>query len=388
MPSSPLVRARSSVAALFVLMGTVSGSWAGRIPGVRAQVGVSEGRWGLLSTAGTVGSLVGIALVASLVRRTGPRRLALAGAALLLLDAPVAALSGGPLALVAALLVQGFAFNLLSTPMNAQAVEVEREYARPILATFHACFSVGQLTGGLLGILAAQAGLSPARQLGVTAVVLAGLLLAASHGLPADVPPPAREHRRGLRSRVTPQLALLGAIAFCSSIGEGGAGQWSALYTSDTLGAGAALGAATFSCFSLAMFLARSKGDVIVARLGRVAFLRAAALVAACGIGLALVGGVPATALIGFAVLGLGLGCIVPTAYGLAGNQPGLTPGEGISVAVLGQWPAFLLGPPLIGALAQASSLRVALLLVVAAALAVTMLSTRLHGAERAPVTA
>ena len=378
-PVAPVAlgRQRASVWLLFALMGTTTGSWAARIPDVRRQVSLDDAGWGLANTASTAGSLLSLVLVAALIGRVGARRLTAVAAPLVLVNAPLMALSSGPAPLVAGLLVQGFALNLLSTPMNAQAVEVERAVGRRIMSTFHAGFSVGQLAGGLIGVLAARAGLAPAAQLAATGLVLGALLARTARWQPREVAPAPGSSGRG-RARLTPQLALLAATAFLASLVEGSAVQWSALYTSDALGAGAAAGAATLVCFSLAMTVGRLGGDRVVQRLGRARAVRASAALAAAGLALALVVGTPAAAFAGFALLGLGAACVIPTVFGLAGNQPGTTPGQGISVVVVGQWPAFLIGPPLVGALAGATGLRGALWLLVAAALAVSVLAGRL----------
>ena len=157
-----LRRQRVAVWLLFALMGTTTGSWAARVPDVRRQVSLDDAGWGLANTASTAGSLLSLLLVAALIGRVGARRLTAVAAPLVLVNAPLMALSSSPAPLVAGLLVQGFALNLLSTPMNAQAIEVERAAGRRIMSTFHAGFSVGQLVGGLIGVVAARADLAPA----------------------------------------------------------------------------------------------------------------------------------------------------------------------------------------------------------------------------------
>jgi len=174
-----------------------------------------------------------------------------------------------------------------------------------------------------------------------------------------------------------PQLALLAAIAFLASFVEGAAGQWSALYAADFLGAGPALAAATYTGLTATTALVRLVGDRLTGRLGRRRFLRLSLLTAAFGVGIALAWPHPAVAPAGFAVLGAGIACVLPTVFALAGRQPGLSPGEGVSIAVIGQWPGFLLAGPLVGALAGVSDLRIALLTLAVAAVVAALLSGR-----------
>lgn len=383
-----LRRARRSVIVLFVLMGVTTGSWAARIPGVRHQLSVTDAQWGLANLGSTAGSLISLTLVMTLILRTGPRRLALVGGPLLLLNAPLLAGSHTTLALVAGLFTQGIATGLLATPMNAQAVDVERRYGRRIMSSFHACFSLGQLAGGVGGTFAARADVSPSLQLACSSLVLAVVLLLTYRGLPTDARVPIAGPAEGptpmtaatnapkiTGRRFTPQLVLLAVIALLTSINEGAAAQWSAQYTAGALGAGAAAGAVTYTCFTVAMTISRGTGDRIVNLLGQRRFIRLSEALVALGLALALLVGTPTAAFLGFAVLGIGSGCIVPSVVGLAGNQPGIPTGRGVSVVSLGQWPAMLLGPPLIGLAAGLVGLRFALMILVAAAAAIVVLA-------------
>ncbi|MFQ1003746.1 MFS transporter [Modestobacter sp. SSW1-42] len=376
-PSPTDRRNRVAVCLLFVALGLTQGSWAARIPDVRDQLsGMTDARWGVLTVAMTAGSLLALVVTFLVVGRTGARRLSRVGAVVLLVNAPLLAAASSTPALVAGLVAQGFAGNFLATAMNAQAVQVERRYDRRIMSVFHATYSGGQLAGGILGTLAAAAGITPAAQLTGTGLLLSAALVATLGWAPPDAPAaPAGAGGRPLRRRLSPQLALLASIGLLVSINEGAASQWSAVYTSHALDAGAAAGAATFSCFSVAMLASRLAGDRIVQRIGQRAFLGWSALVAAAGTALAVGIGTPPAAFAGFALLGIGSGCVAPTVYGLAGNQPHLSAGEGVAVAALAQWPAFLLGPPLIGAAAGAVGLRTALLLLVLTSLAIAVCS-------------
>jgi len=387
---------------LFLLLGSVMGSWAGRIPSVRGEMGLTDAQWGLVILASPIGTFITLTLVARIIPRTGARRLAIPGAIAVLCVVPITAATDRVWALTVALLAQGLSSALLSTPMNTLAVEVERRYQRPIMSSFHACFSLGQLGGGLVGVLAASAGVGPALQLTVTNAVLATALLSTARWLPndrpdaaerelaelvkasgthdegADEPAPATPRGSRLRS-LTPQLLLLAGIALLTSINEGAAVQWSAQYGAVTLAAGAGIGALTFSCFSIAMTTSRIFGDRIVNRLGRVRFLRYSALLAATGMAAGLLIGTTASAFVAFALLGAGSACIVPTVMGLAGNQPGIPAGRGVAAVSFGQWPAYLIGPPIIGAVAGLVGLRSALGMLVVAALAIAVLVGRVR---------
>ena len=380
--AGPPGAARAAVALLFLLLGTTMGSWLSRAPDVKARVGLDDAAWGAALVGTTVGSFLALALVALLINRAGPRRLVLLAAPGLLVVGVALTASSRPALLAAMLVLFGLSASLLNTPMNAQAVAVERAYGRPVMSSFHACYSLGTLLGALLGSAAAALEVHPALQLLASGAVLAGLLAAAVAHLPVDPPPVPAEDQAP--RRFTPGLLLLAAMALCALLAESTASGWSAIYVSQALGGGGALGAVAYACFAGTMSTGRVLGDRVARRLGRRRFLQASGAVAAAGLGLGLSIPTPLVACLGFALLGAGLSCVIPNVYGLAGNQPGVSPGAGIATVTISSWPAFLVGPPLIGLLSSQTSLRAALLLVVAAAAVIALLAGRLGGGDAA----
>ncbi|MBK8446086.1 MAG: MFS transporter [Micropruina sp.] len=377
---------RAAVSVLFVLAGAVMGGWAGRIPSIRSQLGVSDGEWGLIVLGMPLGVLASLLVLQRVITRTGARRPAVIGAIGMLLITPAAAASSNIVVMVVFLLALGVAQGLLFGPMNALAVEVERDYGRTIISSFHAWYSAGQFLGGLLGVLAGLLLLSPSIQLAASSLLLGALYAATLRFLPdthrtaADDPSSLDEPVTALPAEApgrswTPQLVLLAAIGFLTSINEGGAVQWSAQYTV-TLGGSIALGSLTLVGYSLAIAGVRLVGDRIVERIGRRLFLQLSAGFAALGLGIALLVGTVPAALVGFACVGIGSGCIVPTVMTLAGNQPTVPSAKAVALISLGEWPAFLLGPPVIGGLAEVLGLRGALGVIVLGALAVVLLAT------------
>lgn len=217
-------------------------------------------------------------------------------------------------------------------------------------------------------------------------VVLAIALGVSWSWQPVVEPPPsdASAPRRSLRALFTPQLILLAAIAFLIAFTENGSTQWAALYLTQGLGATAALGAAAYTALTLSGFASRLVGDRIMTRFGRTRFLQMACLLAALSLGVALLIGTPSAAIAGFALLGLGTACVYPTVVGLAGNQSALSSTEGIWVMETGQQPGFLLAPVIIGVLASALSLRIALISLVVATASVAMLCSRMRTGQPA----
>jgi MFS family permease len=219
---------------------------------------------------------------------------------------------------------------------------------------------------------------------GSLGMVATGPLLAVDEDADADAPR-MRWHR--LPSR----LVLLGLACFFCLMAEGGASDWSAKLVRDNLHAAAAVGAITYAVFSVAMGSGRLIADRLWARWGSAGLLRRSGLLAAVGLAAGLAVGTPASAIAGFAALGFGLAGIVPTLFRSGADQPGVSTGSGLAAVSSLGYLGFLAGPPLIGALAQATSLRLACGLMVVAGLLVVLLAPSaepVRARRRSPVQA
>jgi fucose permease len=316
-----------------------------------------------------------------------------------------------------AVLAFGVAGGMLAVGLNAQGVQVEQAYGRPLMASFHACFSVGGLAGALLGGLLAWRQAAPAghpQTAALAVLVLAGLAVAVIAGrwLPPDPAPRGRRpppppvlgrwaavgtaarlafwrgcavrpgrlpgHSRlawpGRPARAAPgssRLAGLGVLALCCLIAEGAAANWSGVYLREDLGAAPGYAAAGFGGFSLAMAAGRMAGDRLAARYGPVCLIRGCGLLASAGLAAALLSRSPVGAVIGFAACGGGLSCTMPQFLSAAGHADPEHPGRGIArVAGLG-YLGLVGGPPLIGGCASVAGLPAALCIPVALGLCV-----------------
>jgi MFS family permease len=352
------VRSRVAVAYSFAVLGVILAGWASRASEIKAHVGADDREWGLLLLSGPLGALAAFLLMRVLIAPVGARRLMLAIVPGVALAPTLVALARTPTEFVLAFFLNGMMGAGLQTPLNANAVFVERAYGRPIMASFHAWFSIGLLSGALIAAAATQLDVGVAPQLAVTGVVLVVGFLVTIPFLPPDEAVPAREGRK--RRAITRQLALLGSIAFCSSMGEGAATAWSNVYVRESLHAGKTLGTIAYAFYAVCASASRLSADRFLHRLGRRRFLRAAGLVAAAGTATGMALGTIPGAFVAFAFLGIGLAAVIPTVFGAAGNQPDTTAGEGLATVTLLYWPAFLLGPAVIGTLAHATSLRTA----------------------------
>jgi MFS family permease len=364
---------RAAVAAAFLIHSTVSGTWAPRLPAIKESLGLSDGELGTALVGLAIGLVAGTRLAGAPIDRFGSRPVMRAGFPLLAATLLLPGLAGNGLALFASLLVLGVASGALDVAMNAQGIEVERVLRRPILSGLHGLWSVGLGIGAGVAAGAAAIDAEPLEHFAVVAAVLAVLSVVFLRGLL-----PAHDHVREESHDAEPPdvrwtwaLLLLGVIAFCSFVGEGSASDWSAVYMTQELGTSDALGAVAFAAFAVTMATARFAADPLRTRLGNVPLVRGGSLIAAAGLGAGLLIHEPWAGIAGFALLGLGLAAVVPIAFSAAGDLDPRATGRLVGrVATIG-YVGSVAGPIMIGWLAEATSLRTALGLVVLLALAI-----------------
>jgi len=370
---------RAAVAAAFLIHATVSGTWAPRLPAIKESLGLSDGELGTALVGLAIGLVIGTRVAGAPIDRFGSRPFMRAGFPLLAGTLLLPALANTAPALFAALLVLGIASGALDVAMNAQGIEVERLLGRPILSGLHGLWSVGLGIGAAGAALAAAAGLDPLPHFAIVAAVLTLTSLFALRSLLPAEHQVREDHEREPRVAVgwTLALALLGVIAFCSFVGEGSAADWSAVYMTQELGTSQALGALAFAAFAVTMATMRFAADPLRARVGNIRLVRGGSLLAAAGLGLGLLIHEPASAIAGFALLGLGLAAVVPIAFAAAGEIDPRATGRLVGrVATVG-YVGTVAGPVAIGWLAEASSLRSALFLVVVLAVTIAAVSGR-----------
>ena len=372
----------ASVAASFLIHSTVSGTWAPRLPAIKDSLDLSDGELGTALVGLAIGLVVGTRIAGAPVDRFGSRPVMRVGFPLLAATLLLPGLAGSLAGLFAALLVLGVVSGALDVAMNAQGIEVERHLGRPILSGLHGLWSVGLGLGAGAAAIAAAMGADPLEHFAVVAVVLFIASLVFLRDLLPAAPHPAGTDEPRAPVRWTVPLVLLGLIAFCSFVGEGAASDWSAVYMTQELGTTDALGAVAFAAFAVTMALARFATDPLRARLDNVVLVRGGSLIAAAGLGLALLVHAPAAGIAGFALLGLGLAPVVPIAFSAAGELDPRATGRLVGrVATLG-YVGSVAGPIMIGWLAEATSLRTALSLVVVLALVIAASARPCAGAR------
>jgi MFS family permease len=380
---------------VFVLNGFISANWIARIPAIQDHIGLGEGGLGLALLGAAAGSLIAMPLAGWGVPKVGSKVLTIGTLAALAVTLPLLAVANSGWMLFLVLAVFGASFGSCDVTMNAQAVEVEHGYGRPILVSFHAGFSFGGLGGALAGGLAATLDIDPLPHfIAIGVLGLVALAFLAPPLLPfkpqtavkSDEPQERLPLMRFIR-RLPNRLLILGVIAFCCLIGEGAMADWTAVYLDDWLDTSSGLAAGGYAAFSLTMAVGRLFGDRLTAAWGPVAILRRGGTMVAIGLGAALILGAPWAAIVGCACVGAGLAATFPVVLSAAGKTPGLGVGPALAVATTCGYFGFLVGPPLIGLTAEIVGLPTSLGIVAIMGVVIAALAgaAREPEVERAP---
>jgi MFS family permease len=368
------VQARIAISAVFLLNGFAVASWAVRIPAVREALRLSDGTLGLVLLSTALGSLVAMPIVGRLCTLYGSGRVTFALSVLFALALPLPALAGGLIPLALALFLYGATNGGLDVAMNTQATGIELRYQRPILSSFHALWSVGSLLGAAAGGLIARNNISPgAHLLAVAALIAVGFIIASRFTLPD--PQHAEENSTSGKLLLSAFLLALGAVAFCALLAEGAIADWSALYLRDEFRADEGLAAAGFVAFQITMAAFRFAGDGLRARLGDSRVVLMSGVVAAAGLAFGLIVHQLWAGVLGFALVGAGVAVVFPAALGLV-SKMGSAAGPAIAWVSAVGYAGFLVGPPLIGLLSEATSLRFGLAAVVVMCAMIAVLSS------------
>jgi fucose permease len=371
-----------AIAAVFFVNGVTLASWISRIPTLTERLDLGPGQVGLALMALAAGALVAFPITGRLVDTRSSSFTVLFFGLVMLVSLPFVGLAPHLLGLILALFVLGFGNGGMDVAMNAQGIEVERFVGRSIINSLHGCFSLGAFTGAAIGAGVAQLNVPPLLHfLGVSMLGLAALSWIQRWLIP-DTKDPRKSQSASAFALPPRSLWLLGALALCTSVSEGAMADWSGLYLRDVLETSSGVAALWFAAFSMAMLVGRFTGDALVRRFGAPRLVRAGGVLAALGLGIALLIHQPISMLLGFAAVGLGLSTVYPLVFSAAGNHPTVSAGHAVaSVATVG-YSGFLAGPPILGWLAELTSLQAMMWLIVLLAALTAVLASATRSAR------
>lgn len=348
--------ARIATSTLFFCAGFCFASWASRIPQIQAKLGLNEAELGAVLLALPVGLMVSLPVSGLLVAKYGSRRIAISAVLLYAITLPLLGLVTNPWQLIVVLFFFGFGGNLLNISMNTQGAGVEDMYQRSIMASFHGVWSLAGFTGAAVGTLMVRFIISPFFHFCIVTVVIYvfvwtiyRFLLAKDIHAGGDAP---------VFAKPDGYLLKLGLIAFCCMVCEGTMFDWSGVYFAKEVKAPAQYVTFGFAAFMTTMAGGRFIGDWLSTKLGKVNMIRMSGILIASGLMISVVFPNIITATIGFLLTGMGVSSVVPLVYGAAAKSGKVASGVALAAVSTVGYLGFLFGPPVIGFIAQALSLR------------------------------
>ncbi|WP_455844450.1 MFS transporter [Pantoea agglomerans] len=363
----------------FFIAGFVTATWAVIVPFARNNTGVNEAMLGTLLLCLGFGALIAMPVTGLLTSRFGCRRVIIAAMGLIILSTPLLAVIADPLMLGLALLIFGVGVGVTDCAMNIQAILVEKQSSVPLMSGFHGMYSFGGIAGA--GVMTLLLSLGMTVFTGTLLVTFAVMILAVLSypGLLTYANPkegPAFAVPRG-------SVLLLGIVCFAVFLTEGTVLDWSAVYLTQARNMPETLGGLGYTCFAIAMTVARLTGDRIIATFGRLPVVLTGAITAA--IGLAMVTYVPSwpLSLVGYVLVGAGCANIVPVMFSAVGQQKVMPQAVAVPAMTTLGYLGVLSGPAVIGYVAHFSSLTFAFSLIMALMLAVAALSLTLNLGEK-----
>jgi MFS family permease len=366
-------RSQLAVASLFGALGFSYGTWTSRLPAIKANLGLSTSQVSVLLLCAALGAIFSFPVTAAALHKLGSRGASLLSGGLLAIG--LVAFGWAPTwALACAVMgLYGVLASTMDVAMNAQGVEVERATDVPVMSRLHAVFSLGTMAGAFFASAITTLTTSVPLHFAVAALVVLAAVLLPRAGLIAD----ARTIDGGTRSFALPRGAalLIGAMAFLGMIAEGSMVDWSTLYLKERAGASQQVAPLGIASLQGAMLITRWFGDRARARWGARRLLFGGSLLAGASLAAALLAGGIAPALVGFGLFGIGVATVSPCVYAAGAREGGVALAAVMTLGSLG----FLVGPLVIGAVAQATNLSWGMAVVAASAIALAMLSRRVR---------
>ncbi len=374
---SYLVRIRWAVTFFYFGMGFCFASWASRIPDIKAALHLSEGDLGTLLFAVPIGQLLAIPFSGRTVTRFGSRNVA--GAMLLVYTGCLLLLGFAATSwqLAIALFLFGIAGNFCNIAVNTQGVYAEGLFKKPIMGSFHGSWSLAGFFGAMTGLGLAALGLGTIGHFAVVGVFIF-ILVAANFKFLIKARPKHNGEKGGFFAGFESVLIWLGVISFCCKASEGVMFDWSGVYFREIVKTPGALAMLGYAAFMVTMSVGRFAGDKMVEKYGTRTVLQVSGILISLGLFLAVAFPYIVPATLAFMLVGLGVSTIAPMVYSIAGRNPNVPPSVALTVVTSVSFLGFLTGPPVIGFIAEQSSLRYSFAFVGIFGIAITLLVNRI----------
>ncbi len=375
-PSSSRRNLRMAVAAFFFVQGLSFAAWASRIPDIKNMLKLTEGGLGSVLLALPLGLMASLPISGWMVTKYGSRNMALIGAILYVITLTLIGSVSRVEHLVTVLFAFGLWGNLTNIAINTQAVEVEQIYQKSIMGSFHGIWSMAGFVSALVGSIFISAHIPPNIHFFFIAIaVLAIIFIAYRHTLTDNGQ--TSNKTQPLFVKPDRELLILGLIGFCAMVCEGAMFDWSGVYFQEVIEAPSKLTTMGYVAFMATMTTGRFAGDWLANRIGRKKLLQLSGLLMGTGIMIAVLLPYLQTATLGFLLVGFGVSSVVPLVYSATGKSKNLSAGMALAAVSSISFIGFLIGPPLIGIVAQFASLKISFAIVAVLASFTSILASK-----------
>nr|WP_315494042.1 MFS transporter [uncultured Rhodoferax sp.] len=361
---------------LFAALGVLSAAWGVHIPSVKAHYGLGEGALSLVLVAAASGAVLALFFAGRVIGRLGARNAAALCALVMAFSLGMALQWPSFALLLLSMVVFGSSLSVYDVAINTEGSALESAGGRPIMGGLHGMFSVGGMAGAALAAGLLRGGVPAPWQLTAVGVGIAAWVLVGSRWMLPTAPDTETSAQKPHFAWPRGALLVIGLLIFAGMSAEGVMYDWCVLYLQQEVGMPQAQAALGYAAFSGAMATMRFVADSLRARFSEQRLLRASGTTTALAMAVVLLSGSPWVSLLGYAFIGAGLAMVVPILYGAASRVPGTTPAAAIAAVSSIGYSGFMIGPPLIGGIAQHASLTLAMGVVVVAA---TILALSAH---------
>ena len=355
--ASYLSRIRWAVSMFYFAMGLCFATWASRIPDIKTALNLSEGDLGTILFALPLGQLVIMPFSGKLVTRFGSHRILLLSLVFYAFSLTNLGLASQSWQLSLGLFVFGIFGNLANIAVNTQGVYTEVLFKKTIMSSFHGIWSFAGFTGALVGLGMLAFELSPYHHFLIVAVLVV-LLMAFNYNYLIKAKEIIKTEKKKLFTKPDSALLWLGVIGFCCMASEGVMFDWSGVYFKEVVKAPGPLVILGYTSFMIMMASGRFLGDGLIRKFGRKQVMQTSGVMISVGLFTAVFFPFIIPSTIAFMLVGLGVSTIVPTVYSIAGKNPTVPPGQALTIVSSVSFLGFLMGPPIIGYIAELSSLR------------------------------
>ena len=363
-----VARVKLAIRGAFITNGFTVGALIARLPDFKIRFDLTTGEVGRLLFCSAFGVLLTLGFIGKIIAKNGSKPIAIIGSIYSALALIPLALANSVPFFALALFIWGTAITVQDVAMNSHAATLEHESGRKLMSGFHAIFSCGALLGGFIGGIASQFKISISTQCCIVALIFLIIITSLrNYWLPAELDQhPFEEKKRHKRPTI---FLFIGLLGLASTVNEGAAGDWGGILARETFGASPFLATLPYIFFNIAMVTGRFSGDYLMERFGTYKILFRAGLITGIGLSTGLIIGNIYSQIFAWFAIGAGMSVVIPAVFSTGANiardrfAGKIAPSEGVAIVSGISYFGFLAAPPTLGYIAQAITLRWAMLI-------------------------